>query len=161
MNNKVNFLSILMQRPLAVAKVRGSKDYPDIRGSVTFRTAKIGIMVVAEVIGLPLEGDVCQSPVFAFHIHEGESCSGDETDYFKDAGLHYNPLLCPHPYHAGDMPPLFGVKKTAFCAFLTDRFSIGEIIGKTVIIHAHSDDFMLQPSGNAGTKMACGVIERF
>ncbi len=38
------------------------------------------------------------------------------------------------------------------------KFTIDEIIGKTVIIHAKPDDFITQPSGNAGEKIACGVI---
>lgn len=41
---------------------------------------------------------------------------------------------------------------------MTDRFTIDETIGKTVIIHAKPDDFVTQPSGNAGEKIACGVI---
>ncbi|MCM1297006.1 MAG: superoxide dismutase family protein [Muribaculaceae bacterium] len=41
---------------------------------------------------------------------------------------------------------------------ITNRFSVGEIIGKTVIIHDRLDDFTTQTSGNSGTKIACGVI---
>ena len=63
-------------------------------------------------------------------------------------------------YHAGDMPPLFGTDRFAFSAFLTDRFSAEEGIGKTVIIHDSPDDFTTQPSGNSGVKIACGVIRR-
>ena len=43
---------------------------------------------------------------------------------------------------------------------LTDRFSINDVIGKTVIIHAKPDDFTTQPSGNSDGKIACGVIKR-
>lgn len=42
----------------------------------------------------------------------------------------------------------------------TDRFYVDEIIGKTVIVHEDPDDFHTQPSGNAGKKIACGVILR-
>lgn len=72
--------------------------------------------------------------------------------------MHYNPDNCQHLYHAGDMPPLFGVDGSAVLLFLTNRFSVEEIIGRTVIIHARPDDFMTQPSGNSGEKIACGVI---
>ena len=72
--------------------------------------------------------------------------------------MHDNPYHCPHPYHAGDMPPLFGANGYAFSAFLSDRFTVEEVIGKTVIFHEAPDDFVTQPSGNAGAKMACGVI---
>ena len=43
---------------------------------------------------------------------------------------------------------------------LTGRFHVGEVIGKTVILHADPDDFHTQPSGNAGAKIACGVIRK-
>ena len=46
----------------------------------------------------------------------------------------------------------------AFQIFLTDRFTICEIVGRTVIVHSGPDDFTTQPSGNAGSKIACGQI---
>ena len=58
------------------------------------------------------------------------------------------------------MPPLFWNNGYAFQMFLTDRFTVKEIIGKTVIIHDNADDFTTQPSGNSGEKIACGVIEK-
>lgn len=155
-----DFNSVLCKRPQAVAVIRGSKAYPDIRGRVLFYEMRQGVIVRAEITGLPQNKNTCQSPIFAFHIHTGESCTGNETDPFANTGGHFNPHDCPHPYHAGDMPPLFGVGGTAFSAFLTDRFRISEIIGRTVIIHVHPDDFMTQPSGNAGEKIACGVVVR-
>lgn len=79
-------------------------------------------------------------------------------DPFADAMSHYNPNDCEHPHHAGDLPPLFGNDGFALLLFLTSRFSVDEIIGKTVIIHDQPDDFTTQPSGNSGTKIACGVI---
>ena len=58
-----------------------------------------------------------------------------------------------------DLPPLFGSRGYAFSVFLTDRFLLSEVIGKTVIIHENSDDFTSQPSGNAAEKLACGVVK--
>ena len=72
--------------------------------------------------------------------------------------MHYNPQGCPHPYHAGDLPPLFGNQGYAFSAFVTDRFAVREIVEKTIIIHSKPDDFKTQPSGDSGEKMACGKI---
>ena len=46
-----------------------------------------------------------------------------------------------------------------FSAFLSGRFTIDEIIGKAVIVHSSPDDFTTQPSGNAGEKIACGIIK--
>jgi len=150
--------AILRKLPQAVAVIGGNEAHREIRGTVKFYQAKHAVFVVADILGLPAPDGNCQSPIFAFHIHGGASCEGDEQDPFANAGTHYNPDNCPHPYHAGDMPPLFGVGGGAFLAFLTDRFTVNEILGKTVIIHDRPDDFTTQPSGNAGNKIACGII---
>lgn len=150
--------SVLSRRPNAVAIMKGSDDYPDIRGRVLFHQMNDGVLVRAEIIGLPKGRGDCNSPVFGFHLHEGKKCSGTKADPFSDAGDHFNPDGCPHPYHAGDMPPLFGANGKVFSMFLTQRFKVTEIIGRAVIIHAMPDDFETQPSGNAGQKIACGVI---
>lgn len=144
----------------AAALMSGSEKYPCITGCVRFYTAPGGVLVRAEISGLPKGTGGCDSPVFAFHIHEGTACAGDEKDRFSGAKGHYNPDDCPHPYHAGDMPPLCGVNGRACLSFLTGRFTVKEILGKTVIIHRMPDDFKTQPSGNAGEKIACGVIRR-
>ena len=82
-------------------------------------------------------------------------------DPFAGAMTHDNPENCAHPAHAGDLPPLFGNNGRAAAAVLTDRFTVREILGKTVIVHANRDDFTTRPSGDAGTKIACGEIMRF
>ena len=158
--NNSGFTSILRGRPNASANIVGSRLYPSISGSVGFYQTPYGVIVSASIRGLPTSDDPCDSPVFAFHIHGGESCTGNENDPFADAGVHFNPLECPHPYHAGDMPPLFSANGYAYMTFLTNRFTINEVIGKAVIIHASPDDFTSQPSGNAGMKIACGIIRR-
>lgn len=150
--------SLLLKPPQAAAVIQGSEEYPDIRGDVYFYQLWDNVFVMAEVTGLPVSEGDCQSPVFGFHIHEGESCSGNSEDAFADAMAHYNPHGCPHPYHSGDLPPLFGNDGYAFCAFITNRFTVSEIVGRTVIIHGKPDDFTTQPSGNAGKKIACGQI---
>ena len=58
------------------------------------------------------------------------------------------------------MPPLIANNGYAIQAFLTDRFTVREILGKTVIIHDSADDFTSQPAGNAGARIACGVIRK-
>ena len=82
----------------------------------------------------------------------------ENADTFADVGKHYNPQNCPHPAHAGDMPPFFSNNGYAVQMFLTDRFTVEEIIGKTIIVHSGPDDFTSQPAGNAGMKIACGEI---
>lgn len=155
----MKFASILRQCPHAVATMRGSSKYPDINGMVRFYQTEYGVLVSAEISGLPAPDVQCKSPIFGFHIHSGSQCRGNESDPFADALSHYNPGDCPHPHHAGDMPPLFGNNGYAFQVFLTDRFSANEIVGKTVIIHSAPDDFTTQPSGNSGEKIACGQIK--
>lgn len=145
-------------KPYAYARIKGSNDYPSINGIVHFYKVQKGILVSLQVKGLPISDDICKKPVFAVHIHSGGSCTGNDTDPFADALTHYNPNDCQHPYHAGDLPPIFGVDGFGFSTFLTDRFSPYEIIGKTIIIHSQPDDFTSQPSGNSGTKIACGII---
>ncbi len=149
----------MQKRFRASATIRGSDKYPHIRGRIRFFTTNDGVLVKAQIFGLPRGEGNCNSPVLAFHIHGGKSCTGNESDPFSDTGGHYNPNNCKHPFHAGDMPPFFTAKGRAVMSFLTDRFTVDEIIEKTVIIHAMPDDFMTQPSGNAGEKIACGVIE--
>lgn len=158
-NTYPNFANLLRRRPNAWAKINGSVDYPEIYGVVRFYQTVYGVLVVSNIGGLPNVNGYCESPVFAFHIHEGDSCTGNADDPFFNVKSHYNPYNCLHPYHSGDLPPLFGANGYAFSAFLTDRFSVNEIVGRTVIIHSSPDDFMTQPSGNAGEKIACGVIQ--
>ena len=147
-----------MRHPAAWASLQGSAAYPALRGTVRFYESAVGVLVVAEVMGLPTTDDRCAEPIFALHIHEGGTCTGNTTDPFADVGMHYNPYGCPHPYHAGDMPPLLGVNGYAFGAFVTDRFTIRDIVGRSVILHGSPDDFTTQPSGGAGEKIACGEI---
>ena len=159
MNTFSNFLNCIKRRPVAVAEIQGSRDYPDITGRVLFYSARGGVLVRAEITGLPKATNNCDSPIFAFHIHGGNACSGNHTDMFADVGTHFNSYNCPHPYHAGDLPPLFSANGNAVLEVLTDRFTLSQIIDKTVIIHSAPDDFTTQPSGNAGEKIACGVIK--
>lgn len=135
--------------PCAVACVSGGRSNPRLRGIVRFNQNCGGVLVTAEVTGLPRDG------FYAFHIHEGESCAGVN---YSESGAHYNPAGAAHPNHAGDLPPLLSHNGTAKMTVLTGRFRVDEIIGKTVIIHSDPDDFTTQPSGNPGKKLACGII---
>lgn len=153
-----HLLPTLYSRPQAEAHITGSESYPGISGAVRFYQTKEGVIVCAEIRGLPQGALPCHGRVFGFHIHKGTDCGGNMDDPFADAMSHYDPHGCEHPYHAGDLPPLFGNGGHALSMFLTDRFSVSEVIGKAVIIHDRPDDFTTQPSGNSGTKIACGVI---
>lgn len=141
-----------LTRPDAVAIIRGGDTDPAIHGQARFYQKRGGVLIAVQVQGLPEESDF-----FALHIHEGGSCSGKG---FSDTDGHYNPEKVPHPQHAGDLPPLLNCHGMAYLVSLTDRFSLPDIIGRTVVIHAGPDDFHTQPAGNSGEKIACGVIRR-
>ncbi|MEM5770587.1 MAG: superoxide dismutase family protein [Bacillota bacterium] len=147
------------QRPAAYAEMAGAPSHPEIRGRVEFYPAGNGVLVMAEICGLPENDGACPSGVFGFHIHEGAACTGNAEDPFSNTGPHFNPGNCAHPAHAGDLPPLFGNDGYAFMTVFTRRFHVCDIIDRTVIIHAKPDDFTTQPSGNSGQKIACGQIK--
>lgn len=102
----------------------------------------------------------------AFHIHETGDCSAAD---FASAGGHFNPEEHAHGYldpagiHAGDLPNIFAddagvVHIQALAAGLT----LGDVLdadGSALVIHAGADDYVSQPSGAAGGRVACGVIE--
>lgn len=155
----VRLLPALRGRPQAEASIAGSSSFPGISGWVRFYQTNGGVVVCAEIQGLPQGGQPCHERVFGFHIHQGADCDGMDGP-FPHAMSHYDPDGCEHPYHAGDLPPLFGNNGLAVSAFLTNRFFVDDIIGKVVIIHDHPDDLTTQPSGNSGAKIACGVIRR-
>lgn len=144
--------------PEAVAVLNGTGAYAMVHGVVRFFQRSNGVMVEAMFKGLPRKANPCEQPIFGFHIHGGTSCTGNMSDAFADVGMHYNPQMCDHPYHAGDLPPIFGVNGRAYMSFLTNRFTVQDVLGKTIILHDKPDDFTTQPSGNAGNKIACGII---
>ena len=90
----------------------------------------------------------------------GTSCTGNSNDEFANAKAHYNPKNCPHPYHAGDLPPLIENNGYSYMSVFLNKFKVKDIIGKVIIIHDMPDDFTTQPSGNSGTKIACGEIKK-
>lgn len=137
--------------PSAIAYVKGGGENPNLTGTVKFFQRYSGTLVVAEITGLPNS----DTGIFAFHVHEGDSCDGEG---FPGTGTHYNSTDAPHPKHKGDLPPLLGNDGRAYLAVFTNRFRPADVIGRTVVIHSDPDDFQTQPSGNAGAKIACGVI---
>ena len=137
----------------ASAVIRGGQEAPDLSGVARFFQRSDGVLVTIQVTGLPAENP---GGFFGLHIHGGSGCAGEN---FAGTGGHFNPAGTPHPAHAGDLPPLLSCGGRAYLAVLTDRFTVAGIIGRTVVIHGGSDDFRSQPAGDAGTKIACGVIK--
>lgn len=142
------------EKPDAVARIYGGMEALQLSGCVAFYQEKGRVLVVARISGLPTESG---TGFFGFHIHQGEECSGAD---FSATGSHYSPAEQPHPKHAGDLPPLLRCQGNGYLSFKTDRFSVKDIIGRTVVIHSDPDDFRSQPAGNSGRKIGCGVICR-
>lgn len=146
--------------PEAAALLRGSPDYPGLSGTVLFYPLWEGTMLLVNVNGLPDSSRACSSNIYAFHIHNGNQCTGTPENPFANAGTHYNPTDCPHPAHAGDLPVLLSNHGLALQMVYTDRFAPQDVIGLTAIVHANVDDYHTQPSGNPGMMIACGEIRR-
>ncbi|OSQ39745.1 superoxide dismutase family protein [Thalassospira mesophila] len=121
-----------------------------------------GVVIKAEVTGLPSDQWV------AFHIHENGEC--DTASKFKTAGGHFNPthkmhgFLMPNGPHAGDMPNQYvNAQGKMFSQLIDTDVKLDDketgIRSKTIVIHAGADDYMSQPSGAAGERLACAVIK--
>lgn len=153
---KIAFTNLLLRdHPDAAAWIKGDAKHPKLNGMVKFyHTTYGGVLVEAQIFGLPNEDIPGSSSFYAMHIHE----SGDCSDNLEHTGSHYNPEDTAHPNHAGDMPPLLGNQGYAYSVFYDKRFTIPNIIGRSVIIHGKPDDFTSQPAGNAGEKIGCGEI---
>ncbi|MDD3397480.1 MAG: superoxide dismutase family protein [Clostridia bacterium] len=146
----------------ATAVMRGGPLYPNIQGEVVFNQTKFGVEVTADIYGLPpftRQDNLAISP-FGFHIHEGEDCNaGSLENPFPNTLGHYNPYNQPHGNHAGDFPILMPLSNGyAHMSFLTDKFTVEQVLGKALVIHQSPDDYRTQPSGNSGVKIACGII---
>lgn len=130
----------------------------NVHGTVTFTKVAEGIEIVADVEGL--------SPgKHGFHIHEYGDCRAPDG---TSAGGHFNPEDMPHgaptdqKRHVGDLGNLNADSEGKAHYQRTDQqisFSGSHsIIGLAVIIHQGEDDFTSQPTGNAGPRVACGVV---
>lgn len=136
----------------ACACVKGGEGHASLQGTVHFLQRQDGTLVTVDISGLPDS----ETGFYGFHIHETGDCGGEG---FANTGAHFDPKGRAHPMHAGDLPPLLGCRGRACFSVLTDRFSVKDIIGRSVVIHSHPDDFMTQPSGDSGMKIGCGVIK--
>ena len=131
-------------------------------GTATLTGTARGVLIQAEVRDLPAGQWV------AFHIHEGGTC--DAADHHKSAGGHFNPGNTAHGFlaeggpHAGDMPnQMVGADGALHAEAFNPMVRLDDgpngIRGRTLMIHSGRDDHRSQPSGNAGDRLACAVIE--
>ena len=128
-------------------------------GMVRFTQEGDRVLVVAKVHNLPPNTE------HGFHLHEkGDCASGDGMS----TGGHFNPDGRPHgpqsgPHHDGDMPALKangnGVAEATFVLRgVTVSAGAHSVVGKGLIVHKDPDDYTTQPTGNAGARVACGVV---
>ena len=132
-------------------------------GKVTLTDAPNGVLIRGRLKGLP-------KGIHALHFHEVGKCEPP----FKTAGGHFNPtqkthgMLDPGGAHAGDLPNVVVPKggKVDFEAFApnltlaTGSTALLDADGTALVLHAKADDHHTQPSGDAGDRIACGVIGR-
>lgn len=150
---------------MAIAHIKGGPINPQIKGIVIIKDVPGGSVVYANIKGLPpyqpAKGDKAPIGPFGFHMHEFGNCNLENGGSFKGAGGHYNPTNQPHGNHAGDFPVLFSNNGIAMMNFFTNKFKVKDVIGRSIIIHENPDDYRTQPTGNAGRRLACGVIKPY
>jgi Cu-Zn family superoxide dismutase len=145
--------------PVATAALKPTQ------GSATTGTARFEqrgtkVLVTAEVRGLKPNAE------HGFHVHEKGDCSAPDA---MSAGGHFNPAGKPHGHHgqserhAGDMPSLKAdAKGVATLRFESELITVAAgptgVVGRGLIVHRDPDDYKTQPTGNAGPRLACGVI---
>jgi superoxide dismutase, Cu-Zn family len=129
-----------------------------VTGTVTFAASGTGVAVKASLKGLP-------PGTHGFHVHEFGDCTAPDG---TAAGGHFNPKGSPHgaptdaARHAGDLGNIQAGPDGTATLDWTDPTMVldgpGGVIGHAVIVHAGADDLKTQPTGNAGGRVACGVI---
>ena len=129
-----------------------------VGGTITFTKAEGGVKVAAHITGLTPGSH-------GFHVHEFGDCSAAD---FTSAGGHFNPAGDPHAgpkdakRHAGDMGNIEanqeGVADVDYVDPMLAFDGPTSVLGRGVIVHAAADDFKTQPTGNAGGRLACGVV---
>ncbi len=144
-----------VQQPVLMVEIRGNENNPLLHGTAIFSPTPMGgVLIQVEVFYLPDQDLPNHSGFFGMHLHQ----NGDCQIPFDQTGDHFNPKALPHPEHAGDFPPLLSGHGYAWMAFYDTRLSIEDIMGRSIVIHGHKDDFSSQPSGMSGEKIGCGVI---
>jgi Cu-Zn family superoxide dismutase len=130
-----------------------------VAGSITFSEEGDLVTVTAFLTGVT-------AGTHGFHVHETGDCSDAE---FKNAGGHFNPTAAAHgaptdaAHHAGDLGNIeIAADGTGSLQISTALLTVGpgpnSAVGRAVILHEKADDMKTQPTGDAGGRIACGVI---
>lgn len=136
----------------------------ETKGSITFKLVDGKVHASGQITGLKPGSE------HGFHIHEKGDCSAPDG---MSAGGHFNPGKQDHgnvatdPHHGGDMPNIKADDKgvATIDGPVSSNVNIGkgddfDIIGRGLIVHADADDYKTQPTGNAGARLACAVINK-
>lgn len=139
-----------------------AKSESNVSGNAYFKEVN-GVVTMTTIINGLSEG------THAIHIHEKSDCSAPDG---TSTGGHWNPTVQPHGewnsqvgYHKGDIGNFeASAEGKGTITFATDQWCIGcgdetkDILGKAIIVHQGKDDFVTQPTGNAGGRVSCGGI---
>lgn len=138
-----------------------AKSGSQLGGTATFSAAEAGVTLVVEIQNAP------PGP-HAVHLHDVGDCSAADG---TSAGGHWNPTAENHgqwnhkPFHLGDVGNItIDEQGHGSLTLTTDLWSIGsgaenDVVGHAIVVHAGADDFTSQPTGAAGGRIGCGVIE--
>ncbi|MGF1568406.1 MAG: superoxide dismutase family protein [Nodosilinea sp.] len=146
---------------VAQAVLRGTTEAPAVIGSAVLIERADGVHMVGSINGV-------RPGLHGFHIHEGTQCGADG----QAAGGHFNPYQTPHGFllsqgfeqaHAGDLGNLdIAANGQAQWQVLIPGLTLDEgllsVANRAIVVHAQPDDFS-QPTGNAGGRIACGLIQ--
>jgi Cu-Zn family superoxide dismutase len=133
-----------------------------VSGKATLVPMSGGVHITGTVGGLP------PNSTHGFHVHEKGDCSAVDA---SSAGPHFNPFGTAHgkaesgAHHAGDMDNVVAnnegvVKLDIHVSGVTlGGGAVNDIAGRALVVHAAPDDYSSQPAGNAGARVACGVIK--
>ena len=150
-------ISSVRQASVTLAPASGSL----VSGQLLLRPMGDGVHLSGEIGGLT------RNATHAIHIHEKGDCSAADA---SSAGGHFNPAGAPHgkvgsgAHHAGDMDNIVANPSGVATVNVHARGVVlgggaaNDAIGRAVVVHAQRDDYRSQPSGDAGARVACGVI---
>ena len=133
----------------------------NVAGTLTLTAVPGGVRLQGHVTGL------APGSTHGFHIHERGDCSAPDA---SSAGPHFNPTGSAHGdpagmiHHAGDIANQVADAQGALDVDVVvhgvslDTGAADDVLGRAVIVHRDSDDYLTQPSGNSGPRLACGAI---
>lgn len=162
---------VLMAMACAGQRVQDTAATADLLDS---KGKKIGSAAFSETVdGVKIQVEISKLPpgIHAMHIHNVGECHGPD---FNSSGPHFNPFGRKHGSknpdgpHAGDLPNVevkadgtASVQVTAKLVTLKEgKNSLFQPGGTCLVLHEKADDEMTDPAGNAGERLACGVIKR-